>query len=76
VQAIESHGYIRLAPWVFARADSTRIDRAAVKEAACTILAEDPLVLEVFTGPSATSKRFGLDTVAEVAPTNSSQSRA
>ena len=45
MQAIESHGYIRLAPWVFARADSTRIGRAAVKEAACTILAEDPFVL-------------------------------
>ena len=44
-QAIESWGYIRLAPWVFARADSTRVDRAALKEAACTILGEDPLVL-------------------------------
>ena len=45
LQAIERYGYIRLAPWVFARADSTRIDRTAVKAAACTILAEDPLVL-------------------------------
>ncbi len=44
-RAIESWGYIRLAPWVFARADSTRIDRAALQEAACVILAEDPLVL-------------------------------
>jgi hypothetical protein len=44
-RAIESLGYIRLAPWVFARADSTRIDRAALKAAACTILERDPFVL-------------------------------
>jgi hypothetical protein len=44
-KAIESGGYIRLAPWVFVRADSTRVNRAALKEAACTILAGDPLVL-------------------------------
>jgi hypothetical protein len=45
LRAIESRGYTRLAPWVFARADSTRIDRAALQEAACTILGRDPFVL-------------------------------
>ena len=45
LRAIESWGYIRLAPWVFARADSTRIDRAALKEAACTILKGNPFLL-------------------------------
>jgi hypothetical protein len=44
-RAIESRGYIRLAPWVFARTDSTRVDRMVLKEAACTILGGDPLVL-------------------------------
>jgi hypothetical protein len=44
-QAIEGRGYIRLAPWVFARTDSTRVNQAALKEAACTILGGDPLVL-------------------------------
>src|SRR5258708_30341874 len=45
LRAIEGRGYIRLAPWVFAREDSTRIDRAALKEAACAILGGDPFVL-------------------------------
>jgi hypothetical protein len=44
-RAIENWGYIRLAPWVFARGDSKRIDLAALKQAACTILEEDPLLL-------------------------------
>ena len=43
--ALERWGYLRLAPWVFVRADSSKVDRAAVKEAACTVLSEDPLVL-------------------------------
>jgi hypothetical protein len=45
LRAIESWGYIRLAPWVFARADSTKIDRAALQEAACTILEGNPFLL-------------------------------
>ena len=57
LQAIERHGYIRLAPWV-SRAQKHQDRPAAVKEAACTILAEDPLVLEVSTGPTATSRRL------------------
>jgi hypothetical protein len=44
-QAIEGWGYLRLAPWVFARADSMRIDRAALKQAACTLLGGDAFVL-------------------------------
>jgi arabinofuranosyltransferase len=43
--SIERWGYVPLAPWVFARADSTRVDQAAVKRAACTILREDPFIL-------------------------------
>jgi hypothetical protein len=45
VRAIEGWGYVRLAPWVFARADSTRVDTAAVRLTACTILREDPFIL-------------------------------
>jgi hypothetical protein len=45
VRAIEGWGYVRLAPWVFARADSTRVDAAAVRQTACTILREDPFIL-------------------------------
>jgi hypothetical protein len=43
--AIEKWGYLRLAPWVFVRADSARVDKAAVKHAACTILQEDAFIL-------------------------------
>ena len=45
LRAIEGWGYVRLAPWVFARADSTRVDRVALGPAVCTILREDPFVL-------------------------------
>jgi len=45
VKQIESWGYVRLAPWVFVRADSARVDRGAVKRAACTVLRDDPFVL-------------------------------
>jgi hypothetical protein len=44
-RAIESWGYVGLAPWVFVRADSTRIDKAAVALAVCAVLREDPFVL-------------------------------
>ena len=45
MKRIEGWGYVRLAPWVFVRADSERVDRAAVKGAACTVLRNDPFVL-------------------------------
>ncbi|GAC1452928.1 MAG: hypothetical protein PVSMB1_00940 [Gemmatimonadaceae bacterium] len=45
VSGIESWGYVQVAPWVFVRADSTRVDRSAVKETACTILRRDPFLL-------------------------------
>jgi hypothetical protein len=45
IRSIERWGYVRLAPWVFARADSTRVDTAAVRLAACRILPEDPFIL-------------------------------
>ena len=44
-KAIERWGYVRLAPWVFVRADSDRVDRPAVKRAACGVLRDDPFVL-------------------------------
>ena len=44
VAAIESWGYVRLAPWVFVRADSAQVDRLALKETACTILRGDPFL--------------------------------
>ena len=45
IRRIEGWGYVRLAPWVFVRADSDRVDRAAVKRVACTVLRADPFVL-------------------------------
>jgi hypothetical protein len=45
VREIEDWGYVRLAPWVFVRADSAGIDRVAVKVAACLVLRADPFVL-------------------------------
>ena len=43
--AVERAGYVPIAPWVFARADSARVDRAVVQQAACAILRDDPYVL-------------------------------
>jgi hypothetical protein len=45
VAAIESWGYVRVAPWVFVRADSARVDRSSVKATVCTILRGDPFLL-------------------------------
>jgi hypothetical protein len=45
VRSIERWRYVQLAPWVFVRADSTRVDKAAVRQAACRILPEDPFIL-------------------------------
>ncbi len=45
MRRIEGWGYVRLAPWVFVRADSTRVDRAGVKRSACAVLREDAFVL-------------------------------
>jgi len=45
VRRIEGWGYVRLAPWVFVRADSARVDKAAVRLAACSLLRDDPFVL-------------------------------
>jgi hypothetical protein len=43
--AIERSGYVKLAPWVFVRAERAGIDRTALQAAACRLLAHDPLVL-------------------------------
>jgi hypothetical protein len=45
VRTIEAAGYRRVAPWVFIRTASTRIDAPAVREAACVMLDHDPFVL-------------------------------
>jgi hypothetical protein len=42
---IERWQYTSAAPWVFIRADTTKVDRAAVVNAACTLLDKDPFVL-------------------------------
>jgi hypothetical protein len=44
VRAIERSGYVRLAPWTFARADSPRVNRLAVRRAACEVLSGNPFV--------------------------------
>lgn len=43
--AIQRSGYDPLGPWLFARADTTRVDRRAVRDTACAILRDDPFVL-------------------------------
>ena len=43
--AIEAFGYRRLAPWVFVRRDSSRVDTSAVTRTACAMLSEDPFAL-------------------------------
>jgi hypothetical protein len=43
--AIEGWGYVRVAPWVFVRADSAKVDRSSVTASACMILREDPFLL-------------------------------
>jgi hypothetical protein len=45
VHAIESWGYIQVAPWVFRKADNTNVDGAALQQTVCTILRVDPFVL-------------------------------
>ena len=45
VAAIEGGGYVRVAPWVFVRADSAKVDRGSVTASACMILREDPFLL-------------------------------
>jgi hypothetical protein len=45
IAAIERSGYLRLAPWVFTRVDSKRVDRQAVQRIACVILPADPFIL-------------------------------
>jgi hypothetical protein len=45
VRAIGRSGYIQVAPWAFARSDSSKIARRDVKDAACLIFERDPFLL-------------------------------
>ena len=58
--AIERSGYDPLGPWLFARVDTTRVDRRAVRDTACAILRDDPFVL----GSTTRAPADGADLVA------------
>ena len=58
--AIQRSGYDPLGPWLFARADTTRVDRRAVRDTACAILRDDPFVL----GSTTRAPADGADLVA------------
>jgi len=58
--AVARAGYVAVAPWAYVRADSTRVDRAAVRTVACDILRADPFVL----GSTMRAPAHGEDLVA------------
>ena len=64
-RAIAGWGYLPLAPWVFVRADSTKVNRAAVREAACMVLRGTRSSSTVWGGTRSTATIPELDTVAE-----------